>query len=91
MATKKPKQVISDLITTEQPVRSDYALMQVTLTLAVETYLCEEHSEQAHESAIEDVLARFEPLVIESELIGSQIIVLHSEFTPLGLTKQVRP
>ena len=90
MATKKPKQVISDLITTEQPVRSDYALMQVTLTLAVETYFCDEHMAQAHESAIEDVLARFEPLVIESELIGSQIIVLHSEFTPLGLTKQVR-
>ena len=90
MATKN-RRIEADLITTEQPVRSDYALMQVTLTLAVETYLCEQHSEQAHEAAIEDVLERFEPLVIESEMIGSQIIVLHSEFTPLGLTKQVRP
>lgn len=89
MATKN-RRIEADLITTEQPVRSDYALMQVTLTLAVETYFCDEHMAQAHESAIEDVLARFEPLVIESELIGSQIIVLHSDFTPLGLTKQVR-
>jgi hypothetical protein len=85
MTTKKPKQVISDLITTEQPVRSDYALMQVTLTLAVETYLCEEHSEQAHELAIDSVLNRF----ADSHL-GDDIMVLHSEFTPLGLTKQVR-
>jgi len=89
--TTKNRRIEADLLTTEQPVRSDYALMQVTLTLAVETYLCDEHSEQAHEAAIEDVLERFEPLIIESEMIGSQIIVLHSEFTPLGLTKQVRP
>ncbi|NDC20001.1 MAG: hypothetical protein EBZ87_07025 [Microbacteriaceae bacterium] len=88
--TTKNRRIEADLLTTEQPVRSDYALMQVTLTLAVETYLCDEHSEQAHEAAIEDVLERFEPLIIESEMIGSQIIVLHSEFTPLGLTKQVR-
>jgi len=88
--TTKNRRIEADLITTEQPVRSDYALMQVTLTLAVETYLCDEHMTQAHEAAIEDVLERFEPLVIESEMIGSQIIVLHSEFTPLGLTKQVR-
>lgn len=90
MATKN-RRIEADMITTEQPVRSDYALMQVTLTLAVETYFCDEHMTQAHEAAIEDVLARFEPLVIESEMIGSQVIVLHSEFTPLGLTKQVRP
>jgi hypothetical protein len=71
-------------------VRSDYALMQVTLTLAVETYYCDDHMAQAHESAIEDVLERFEPLIVDGTTIGTQIIVLHSDFTPLSLTKQVR-
>ena len=72
------------------PVRSDYALMQVTLTLAVETYYCADHTAQAHESAVEEVLERFEPLIVEGSTIGTQIIVLHSDFTPLGLTKQVQ-
>lgn len=85
MATKN-RRIEADLITTDQPVRSDYALIQVTLTLAVETYFCDEHTTQAHESAIDSVLDRF----ADSHL-GDDIMVLHSEFTPLTLTKQVQP
>jgi hypothetical protein len=66
-------------------VRSDYALMQVTLTLAVESYVCDDHIAQMHESAIESVLDRF----ADSHL-GDNIIVLHSDFTPLTLSKQVQ-
>jgi hypothetical protein len=66
-------------------VRSDYALMQVTLTLAVESYVCDDHIAQMHESAIEAVLDRF----ADSHL-GDNIIVLHSDFTPLTLSKQVQ-
>jgi len=66
-------------------VRSDYALMQVTLTLAVESYVCDDHIAQMHESAIESVLDRF----ADSHL-GDNIIVLHSDFTPLTLSKQAQ-
>lgn len=36
---------------TPETVSSDYVLMQVTLTLAVESYLCDEHSEMRDEAA----------------------------------------
>jgi hypothetical protein len=84
MATKN-RRIEADLITTDQPVRSDYALMQVTLTLAVESYVCDDHAAQMHEAAIESVLDRF----ADSHL-GDDIIVLRSEFTPLTLNKQVQ-
>jgi hypothetical protein len=78
------------LITTDQPVRSDYALMQVTLTLAVESYVCDDHAAQMHEAAIEEVLERFQILRIDDQMIGTEIVVLNSEFTPLTLSKQVQ-
>lgn len=66
-----------------ETVRSDQALVQVTLTLAVETYLCDTHSDQAHEIAVETVL---------DALTGSdsEIVVLASDFTRLTLTKADR-
>jgi len=69
--------------TAPETVRSDYALVQVTLTLAVETWLCADHDDLSHDAAIESVLSR---------LTGDgdcEIVVLDSEFTPLTLTKAV--
>ena len=71
-------------------VRSDYALMQVTLTLAVESYVCDDHIAQMHESAVEEVLERFQTLRIDNASIGTEIVVLHSDFTPLTLSKQMQ-
>ena len=90
MTTKKHRHIEADLITTEQSVRSDYVLLQVTMTLAVETYVCDGHMELAHEVAINDVLERFETLTDEERLFENQIIVLHSDCTPLNLTKKVQ-
>jgi hypothetical protein len=67
-----------------KPLRTDHVLMQVTLTLAVETYVCHDHAEQAFESAQEAVLER---LINQTD---TEIIVMGAEFTPLTLTKQVR-
>jgi len=69
---------------TPETVRSDYALVQVTLTLAVETWLCDEHSDLVHEAAIESVLDR---LSGDSDY---EIVVLASEFTPVTLTKRAQ-
>lgn len=69
---------------TPEKVRSDYGLVQVTLTLAVETWLCDEHSDLVHESVIETVLDKF------ATIGDGELIVLHSEFTPLTLTKAVQ-
>jgi len=69
---------------TPETVRSDYALVQVTLTLAVETWLCDEHESQKHDAVIESVLDKL------TGDIDNEIVVLASDFTPLTLTKAVQ-
>ena len=85
----KKKQV--GRVTATDTIRSDYSLIQVTLTLAVESFVCDQHSDRVDEAAIEEVLERFQPLVMESTIIGNQVIVLHSDFVPLRLVKKVQP
>jgi len=70
--------------TAPETVRSDYALVQVTLTLAVETWLCDAHESQQHDAVMEVV---FDKLTGD---IDGEIMVLASEFTPLTLTKAVQ-
>jgi len=70
--------------TAPETVRSDYALVQVTLTLAVETWLCADHDDLSHDAAIESVLNTL------TDNIDHEIVVLASEFTPLTLTKAVQ-
>ena len=62
-----------------ETVSSDYVLMQVTLTLAVESYLCDEHHGMRDEAAIEAVLERLHTTS------DSEIVVLASKFSPLTL------
>ena len=85
MATKKQ-------ISAPETVSSDYVLMQVTLTLAVESYIVDDQSEQRHEAAIEEVLDRFNPVYLDEigRNINDEIIVLASNFTPLTLSKAVK-
>lgn len=85
----KKKQV--GRVTATDTIRSDYSLIQVTLTLAVESFVCDEHSDRVDEAAIEEVLERFQPLVMDGTVIGNQVIVLHSDFVPLRLVKKVQP
>ena len=85
----KKKQV--GRVTATDTIRSDYSLIQVTLTLAVESFVCDQHSDLVDEAAIEEVLERFQPLVMDSTIIGNQVIVLHSDFVPLRLVKKVQP
>ena len=87
--TKKKKQI--GRVTATDTIRSDYSLIQVTLTLAVESFVCDQHSDLVDEAAIEDVLERFQPLVMDGTIIGNQVIVLHSDFVPLRLVKKVQP
>ena len=62
-----------------ETVSSDYVLMQVTLTLAVVSYLCDEHHAMRDEAAIEAVLERLHTTS------DSEIVVLASKFSPLTL------
>lgn len=80
MTTKKQ-------ISASETVSSDYVLMQVTLTLAVESYIVDDQAEQRHEAAIEEVLERFQPTYIDEigRSINDEVIVLASKFTPLTL------
>lgn len=68
------KQQESDIIT-------DYTLMRVTLTVAVSTYLCDEHADRRDSEAIEAILE-------ELNNVDTDIIVLSSKFEPLTLTKR---
>ena len=68
--------------TAPETVPSDYAIVQATLTLAVETWLCDDGRNLVHEAACDSVL---------NQLGGDgdcQIVVLASEFTPVALTKR---
>ena len=91
MTNKKRRFIAEESIVTDTAIRSDYSLIQVTLTLAVESFCCDEHSDRVDEAAIEDVLERFEPLVMDGTTIGNQVVVLHSDFVPLRLVKKVQP
>jgi hypothetical protein len=91
MTNKKRRIIAEESIVTDTAIRSDYSLIQVTLTLAVESFVCDQHSDRVDEAAIEDVLERFQPLVMDDTVIGNQIVVLHSDFVPLRLVKKVRP
>ena len=65
--------------TSAQPL--DYTLLTVTLTLAVETYLCDEHGDLRHDAAIEQLLERLHD--------DESIVVLGSRFEPLTVTQAV--
>lgn len=76
----KPKtagEMLTDLHGQQPPL--DYTVMKVTLTVAVETYLCDEQSNLRESAAIETVLER---------LAGDhdEIIVLGSKFEPVTMT-----
>lgn len=77
--TRKKEAMTKKHTSTPATVSSDYVLMQVTLTLAVESYLCDEHSEMRDEAAIEAVLERLHTTS------DSEIVVLSSKFSPLTL------
>lgn len=65
-------------------IPTDYTLIQVHLTLAVESYLCDEHAEESklrESDAVEAVLERLH------RPEGAEIIVLRTDTTPLTLTK----
>lgn len=68
--------------TAPETVPSDYAIVQVTLTLAVETWLCDDGRNLVHEAACDSVLNR---LNADDDC---HIVVLASEFTPVALTKR---
>ena len=65
--------------TSEQPI--DYTLLTVTLTVAVETYLCDEHADLRHDAAIEHLLERLHD--------DESVLLLGSHFEPLTVTKAV--
>lgn len=67
---------------TQQPNRLDFALIEVTLTLAVEIPFCEQHSGDADDYVIDTVLTR-----LSEEHTDGQIVVLGSDFTRLAVTK----
>lgn len=41
------------------PVPNDHTLVMITLTVAVPTFYCDEHSEQAYDSAIDQIINLF--------------------------------
>ena len=67
--------------------RLDYVLLEVRLTLAVQSFVCDEHSELAEQAAIESVLEQFAPLAANETVINDDIVVLGSEFRRLFVTK----
>ena len=77
--TRKKEAMTKKDTSTPETVSSDYVLMQVTLTLAVESYLCDDHRVLKDEAAIEAILERLHTTT------DSEIVVLSSKFTPLTL------
>jgi hypothetical protein len=71
-------------------VRSDYTLMQITLTVAVESFFCDEHAEMRESEAVENVLNRFQAIAADDTIIGDDIIVLSSKFETLDLVKRAQ-
>jgi hypothetical protein len=41
------------------PVPNDHTLVMITLTVAVQTFICDDHAEQAHDSAIDQIINLF--------------------------------
>ena len=58
-------------------VPNDNTLMLITLTIAVPNYFCDDHSEQAHDSALDQIMT-----VITSD---GEITVLGYDAKPLTL------
>jgi hypothetical protein len=52
---------MTDISTTvgQSSVPNDHTLVMITLTVAVPTYYCDEHSEQAYDSAIDQIMNLF--------------------------------
>jgi hypothetical protein len=41
------------------PVPNEHTLVMITLTVAVPTYYCDEHSEQAYDSSVDQIINLF--------------------------------
>ena len=69
-----------------ETVRTDYVMMQVTLTVAMTTFIASSSESIAnqHEFAEQELLETL------SKSSDSEIVVLASDFTPLTLTKAVQ-
>lgn len=65
----------------------DYVLLEVRLTVAVQSFVCDEHSELAEQAAIESVLEQFAPLAAGEHIINDEIVILGSDFRRLTLAK----
>lgn len=61
-------------------VPCDHEIIQITMTLAVESYLCDEHRNLAHESAVETVIRRLTD--------DNEIIMLAYKAEPVMLVKR---
>jgi hypothetical protein len=70
---------MTDISTTvgQSSVPNDHTLVMITLTVAVPTYYCDEHSEQAYDSAIDQIMNAF--------LHDTEITVLGYNSQPLTL------
>lgn len=65
----------------------DYELMQVTLTVAVSTLVCDDHEDLRHTAAIETLISAFTQIAHMQP--DSDIVVLTSKFEPMTATKQI--
>lgn len=74
-------------ITKRPEEQLDYVLLKVELTLAVESFLCDEHSELRESEAIETVLNRFRAIASNDMVLCDDIIVLNSNFETLRIVK----
>lgn len=74
-------------ITKRPEEQLDYVLLKVDLTLAVESFLCDEHSELREAEAIETVLNRFRAIASNDMVLCDDIIVLNSNFETLRIVK----
>lgn len=74
-------------ITKRPEEQLDYVLLKVDLTLAVESLLCDEHSELRESEAIETVLNRFRAIASNDMVLCDDIIVLNSNFETLRIVK----
>ena len=70
---------MTDISTTvgQSSVPNDHTLVMITLTVAVQTFICDEHAEQAHDSAIDQIINAF--------LHDTEITVLGWNSQPLTL------
>jgi hypothetical protein len=74
-------------ITKRPEEQLDYVLLKVELTLAVESFLSDQHSELRQSEAIETVLNRFRAIASNDMVLCDDIIVLNSNFETLRIVK----